>query len=75
LLFAVSIIRTSWLWNNDEAAWRGNATVAGPDTPCSIVNCTELHSGAPVANGEGGATLTARVAGFDVAVIQCSAGW
>ena len=66
---------TAVLSNNDETAWRGNATVAGPDAPRSIVNCTELRSGAPVAVGEGGVTLTARVAGFDVAVIQCSAGW
>jgi hypothetical protein len=62
---------TAVVSNNDEARWRGNVTIAGPDAPSSIANCAELRSGAPVPAEMG--TMDVRVGGFDVAVVQCDA--
>jgi len=62
---------TAVVSNNDEAAWHGNVTVAGPDAPAGVANCADLRSGAHVPAAQG--TLDVRVAGFDVAVVQCDA--
>ena len=62
---------TAVVSNNDEARWRGNVTIAGPDAPSSIANCAELRSGAPVPAELG--TMHVNVGGFDVAVVQCDA--
>ena len=65
---------TAVVSNNDEANWRGNVTLAGPDAPQSIANCAELRSGARVVVADG-ASMDVRVGGFDVAVVQCDAVW
>ena len=65
---------TAVVSNNDEANWRGNVTLAGPDAPQSIANCAELRSGARVVVADGTA-MDVRVGGFDVAVVQCDAVW
>ena len=66
---------TAVLSNNDEATWRGNATVAaGSNAPKIISNCADLRSGARFAV-EQGITMVAYIEGFDVAVIQCDAEW
>ena len=63
---------TAVVSNNDEARWRGNVTVAGPDAPASVSGCTELRSGARVPV-ERGRAMAVAVDGFDVAVVKCDA--
>jgi hypothetical protein len=65
---------TAIVSNNDEAVWRGNATVAGPDAPVGISNCQDLLSGQRVQVV--GATMVGVSAdGFDVSIVRCDAEW
>lgn len=64
---------TAVVSNNDEAVWRGNVTLAGPDAPSRVDNCADLRSGARVSVDARGTTMAVTVDGFDVAVVQCDA--
>lgn len=65
---------TTIVSNNDEAIWRGNATVAGPDAPRNISNCQEMLSGQRV-QVQGATMVSLSVDGFDVSIVRCDAGW